>query len=254
MTDYKIDEFYRQDIGYSSFGMSGKYYKDGCWYKQNIGGYEGKAERICTMILAHSSVKDYVSYEECTINGIGGSRSKSFLSDGENVVTFQRLYDFAGGGSLKNKIRELDSVEDRISFVLGFINDYTGLDVRDYLQTTLNFDMLTFNVDRHFHNLAVIRTPEGFREAPLFDYGAALFSLTNIFLPEMTLQEKMAKMTPQPFAGSLEGQAMVLGSNIALDYAGIRRELRKETADIQEMLEYQLERYRDYFPDLFGLE
>ncbi len=28
MTDYKIDEFYRQDIGYSSFGMSGKYYKD----------------------------------------------------------------------------------------------------------------------------------------------------------------------------------------------------------------------------------
>ncbi len=245
--NYEIDEFYRQNIGYSSFGMSGKYFKDGYWYKQNVGGYEGRAERICTMLLRHSDVKNYVAYEECQINGIGGSRSKSFLGDGESGMTFQRLYDIAHGGTLKNRIAGFSSVKDRIRYVLDFVYNYTGLDVKNYLQTTMNFDMLTFNVDRHFHNLAVIRTQDGWREMPLFDFGASFFSLTKIFTPEMNLAEKIAKMTPQPFSGSLEEQAMALGSNITLDYDGILQEISAETEDIQEMVLYQLEKYKDYF-------
>lgn len=75
MTDYLIGEdFRRKDIGFSSLGVESKYFKDGYWYKQDISGYEGLAEEVCSMILRHSNLEDYVEYEACTINGRPGCR------------------------------------------------------------------------------------------------------------------------------------------------------------------------------------
>ena len=78
MTDYRIDESYRRnDAGFSSLGVESKYYKDGYWYKQDISGYEGLAEEVCSMVLRHSNIESYVEYEACTINGRSGCRSRN---------------------------------------------------------------------------------------------------------------------------------------------------------------------------------
>lgn len=235
-----MEASYQIDVGHSSLGVLNKYYKDGYWYKQNVGGYEGKAEAICSMILSHSNITNYVKYEECLINGVPGCRSQNFLQQGESLVTFQRMYSIAYGGDLSRKIHEFALVKERIEYVISFIRDYSGFDCTHYLQTILNFDRLTLNVDRHFHNLAIIETPNGYREAPIFDCGVSLFSLQNIFKPEFTLEQKFKVMTPKPFSGNFDEQADVLGQNIELDYNEIVKELEQEDDDIKEIVIYQL--------------
>ena len=44
--EQQMEASYQIDVGHSSLGVLNKYYKDGYWYKQNVGGYEGKAEAI----------------------------------------------------------------------------------------------------------------------------------------------------------------------------------------------------------------
>lgn len=251
MVNYELEERFARHVGHGSLGMTNKYYKDGYWYKQNLKGYEGKSEAICSMILEHSDVPDFVRYEECQINGVNGCRSKNMVSEHETVVTLSRLYEYAYGGSLREKVNSYGLMTDRIEYVLDFAQEAAGLDLYDYLGTVLKFDMLTYDVDRHFNNLAVIRKDDGtYREAPLFDFGASFFSMQHIFTPEMTLEEKIRKMTPQPFAGTFEEQAAYFDQvTIRLDKDGIREALAGEPVEIQEMLEYNLAKYSDLFPD-----
>lgn len=111
--------------------------------------------------------------------------------------------------------------------------------------------MLTYDVDRHFNNLAVIKTREGFREAPLFDFGVSFFSLRNIFTQDMSLEEKINKMTPQPFSSTFEEQAEYFSKvEVTLDYEGIKKEFSDQDLDIQEMLKFNLDKYKDFFPDV----
>lgn len=56
-----LEESYRSnDIGFSSLGIENKYYKNGYWYKQDISGYEGLAEEVCSTILRQSNLREYV--------------------------------------------------------------------------------------------------------------------------------------------------------------------------------------------------
>lgn len=256
MTDYRIEESYRRnDIGFSSLGVENKYYKDGYWYKQDISGYEGLAEETCSMILRHSNLAEYqggkgsyIEYEACTINGKSGCRSKNFLQENESVLTFKRLYEIACGGDLSNKIYEIRDVKERIQFAIDFVKEYAEIDCTEYLRKILSFDMLTLNIDRHFHNMALIRTREGYRECPIFDNGAAFLSNYGIFPPGEELEELISHAAAKPFSGSFEQQAIVLGCGIHLDYDGIFEEIEKmKHVRIQKALEYQLKRYRTFF-------
>lgn len=104
------------------------------------------------------------------------------------------------------------------------------------------------NKDRHFHNLALIRTKDGYRECPIFDNGAAFLSNYGIFPPGEELEEQIFHAAAKPFSGSFEQQAIVLGTGIQLDYSGIFKEMEKITyARLREVLEYQLKRYRTFF-------
>lgn len=248
MTDYQIDNEYFVGSQYGSLGMTNKYYKDGFWYKQNYNGTEGNSEAICSRLLSCSNVTDYVTYEECRINGVVGCRSRSFTNEGETVVTFHRLYKMITGGELKNRIASFDAVEERIQFVVEFVKHYTGIDCRSYLNKMLYFDMLTLDVDRHFHNLSLIQTADGFREAPMFDFGASFFSLKHVFPDTMTLEEKYRKMTPQPFSRDFEIQAKALGAcEIKIDYKQVYACIGEEPAELQSLVAKQLERYRGDF-------
>lgn len=245
MVNYQIDSAYIRGGGYGSLGMTNKYYKDGYWYKQNCSGYEGKSEALCSMILSHSNIEEYVHYEECTINGLPGCRSKNFTSGSEQVVTFHKLFQMSTGRELAEEISLYSNVNDRIKYVLDFISRLTGLNVRQYLCDTLYFDMLTLNVDRHFSNLAVIRDLDRWKIAPLFDFGASFFSLQHVFGSELTLQQKLEKMTPKPFSGNFEAQAAALGEcRIRIDYDAVYEEMRNEDSGLKELIRYQLEKYK----------
>lgn len=248
MINYEISDAYVKGSGYGSLGMTNKYYADGYWYKQNCNGYEGKSEYLCSLILKNSSLKDFVEYEECYINGKAGCRSKSFTGVGEQVVTFHKLYSMTRGGELANRIGLYDCVNDKIEFVLDFIYQVTGLDCRQYLNDVLYFDMLTLDVDRHFSNLAIIRKNDGWRLAPLFDFGASFFSLQHVFKPEMTFEEKIGIMTPQPFSRNFEEQAFALGeTRIKLNYDGIEKAIKEEKEELQNIVMHQLRKYSGLF-------
>lgn len=252
MIDYAIGESYRRnDIGFSSLGVESKYYKDGYWYKQDISGYEGLAEEVCSMILRHSNIEDYVEYEACTINGRSGCRSKNFLTEGESLVTFKRLYEIACGGDLTNRVYAIRDVKERIEFVIDFVKEYAQIDCRRYLRNILSFDMLVLNTDRHFHNLALIRSEYGYRECPVFDNGASFLSNYGMFPPDEEIEEQTRHAAAKPFSGSFEQQAIVLGTEIKLDYKAILEEIEKiEHGRLQAVAEYQLKKYRTFFKDI----
>lgn len=249
MIDYRIEESYRSNsIGCSSLGVENKYYKDDYWYKQDISGYEGLSEEVCSMILRYSNVKDYIEYEACTINGKSGCRSRNFLKEGESVVTFKRLYEVACGGDLMNDVYTIRNVEERIRFVIDFIKEYTEVDCTDYLRNILSFDMLTLNTDRHFHNLALIRTKDGYQECPIFDNGAAFLSNYGMFPPYEEMDELISHAAAKPFSGSFEQQAVILGTEIRLDQKAILKESKKiGHSRLRQILEYQLRRYQTFF-------
>lgn len=249
MTEYVLDESYRRnDIGFSSLGVENKYYKDGYWYKQNISGYEGLAEEVCSMILRYSNIGEYVEYEACRINGKSGCRSRNFLKEGESIVTFKRLYEIACGGELSDRIYVIRDIKDRIQFVIDFVKEYAQIDCTKYLRNILSFDLLVLNTDRHFHNLAVIRTENGYRECPIFDNGASFLSNYGMFPPEEEPEKLIKSAMAKPFSGSFEQQATVLGTDIKLDYESIAGEMKNiRHVRICKILEYQLKRYRSLF-------
>lgn len=248
--EYNIEEIYRRQIGHGSLGMTNKFFKDNYWYKQNNKGYEGKSEYLVTKILDNSDIGNYASYEECIINGVPGCRSKNFLNEGESLITLSRLYNLTYGGDLKNKINSYVLLSDRIEYVMDFVNEFTGLDIHNYLGKVLKIDMLTYDVDRHFNNLAIIKTNGGYKEAPLFDYGASYFSMQHVFTDNMSLAEKIKKMTPQPFSVSFEEQAMYFQDvEISLDYDGITRAIKNESSELQEIILFNLDRYKFMFND-----
>lgn len=253
MINYEFEDIYARRTGHGSLGMTNKYFKDNYWYKQNLRGYEGLSEEVCSILLKNSNLKDYVSYEQCMINGLPGCRSQNFISENESVITFQRLYFLTYGGNLKNKVNSYSTLNDRIQYVLDFIREYTGLNVSEYLANTLYFDMLTLNVDRHFGNLALIKGHDSWRTAPLFDFGASFFSLQHVFKPEMSLEEKYSILTPQPFASRFEEQASFLGNcNIKIDYVKVYDDLKQVeglTDTISDVIQKQLERHKDIFQE-----
>lgn len=235
----------------SSKGTQEKYYKDNYWYKIDRCGNEGMAEFLASVVLSYSNIKDFVSYEPCRINGKTGCRSKSFLHEGEEFLTFQNLYSIFQGGSLMNRISEFQDVKERLDFVIEFIKEITGTDVSSYLSCILSLDMLLLNEDRHFHNLGIIKTAESYRPAPIFDNGYSLLCDYNRYYPFLTTDELIERAdtaAAYPFCGNFELQALAAGFRMKIDYNGLYSAL-EEITDCREknILRYQMERYKNIF-------
>ena len=144
----------------SSEGTQAKYYMDGKWFKQDLNGYESEAEYLISCLLDCSNVCDYVSCEECLINGKKGCVSESFLNENEAFITFERLHQIYTGRHMIDEVMVLNDIEDRIQYVKDFILSNTGLDVSSYLSNIFSLDALTLNYDRHFNNLGIIYDSE----------------------------------------------------------------------------------------------
>lgn len=245
--NYKLSPDALVMVAGSSIGTQKKYYEKGYWYKQNHVGFEGVSEYLASKVLSCSNIQEYVEYEQCKVNGIDGCRSANFLLEGESFISLQRLYDIYHGGQLSERIRLLDSIGDRIQFVVDFVYGTIGLHIKEYLGKIATFDMLILNTDRHFNNLGIVAdlSKGQYRAAPAFDHGNALLSNLSEFPLEEPIETNINRVVGQPFSASLERQAKELGFGLKVDYDAIDALLQKE-ADSRALktLRIQLEKYR----------
>ena len=250
MKNYKLTAEALVMTSGSSVGTQAKYYDRGYWLKADRAGTESTAEYLISLVLSCSDIRDYVTYEKCTINGKPGCRSKSFLSVDEAFISFQRLYDMFEGGNLSERILPMKRVVDRIDFVKNFVLEYTGVDCTEYLSQVLSLDMLSLNTDRHFHNLGIItnRSSGQSRTAPLFDNADALLCNYSKFEPDVEMEELLTRVYAQPFSSNHEIQAKAAGLSLHIRYAELEMLLNREPdSRALNVLRYQLQRYRDVF-------
>ena len=177
----------------SSKGNQLKWQRDGRWYKADYAGYEGLAEYVVSSFLRHSTLPGdrFVAYrtEEMAYREQRylGCSSPDFMTDGMQLITWERLYRQATSRSLQEDVFRIGPVGDRISFLTDQLERISHLpkqDILEYLAVVLTVDAVFLNEDRHMHNLAFLMDEDGkFHFCPLFDHGACLLSDTTIDYP-----------------------------------------------------------------------
>lgn len=238
-------------ISGSSKGTQNKYYDNGYWYKTNQNGYEGLSEYLVSKLLECTNQKNYVTYEQCQINGKSGCRSLNFLKKDESFISFHRLYDIYHGGNLSETVITMNSAGERIRFVKEFVESVTEFDISPYLSKVLTLDMITLNNDRHFNNLGLIINSQNntCKEAPIFDNGASLCSNFNIFEPDCSMDEMLERAVALPFSSNFELQCKECGIGLAIDYDKLEKILVSEPdSRALSVLRYQVDRYRQIIP------
>lgn len=198
----------------SSKGNQHKWYADGYWYKEDGLGYEALAEVLVSRLLPKTNITLFVAYEYEPIvkNGQSahGCRSRDFMNlEDDKIVSVERLFQTYRGVSAAKDILQYDDTGDRIRYVAESVEAFTGLaGFGVYLKHMLTVDALFLNEDRHFHNIAVIRRKDGsYRECPIFDNGAALFSdMLGDYPLEMELDDCYKRQQAKPFSRDFEEQ------------------------------------------------
>ena len=180
-----------QESRQSSKGNQLKWRRGCNWYKADSSGYEGLAEYMVSELLRESDLhqEEYVLYQTEEIRyGVQtwhGCVSRNFLQEGSQLLTLERLYHNHSGLSLYQSLYQIDSVEERVRFLVEKISQLTGItDFGVYLSKMITIDALFLNEDRHMHNIAVILADDGsYHLCPLFDHGASLLSDTTLDYP-----------------------------------------------------------------------
>lgn len=175
----------------SSKGNQLKWENDGIWYKADYTGYEGLAEYVISHLLKKSSLdeKEFVLYDLEQINYktnvYNGAKSNSFLDEGWQVITLERLFQNFFGKSLYRSIFAIPECDKRLEYLVLQVERMTGLkNFGIYLNKLFTIDAFFLNEDRHTHNIAVLMNEKGeFQYCPIFDNGAGLLSDTTLDYP-----------------------------------------------------------------------
>lgn len=248
MFQEKVDDNYIVIQSGTSEGTQIKYFKDGYWYKKDNRGKEGLAEYLVSKLLTFTDIapSEYILYEQGTINGVSGCRSKNFLKNGANLITFYRLYYNEFGKDLSVVLSQMDTMEERIEYTVRFIKESCGVDVKDYLGKVLMLDMLTLNEDRHLNNLALLFDEDHFEVAPIFDNGISLLTANQSVNWNFSMEENVRRVIARPFSGSHEKMYEYLGKSFVLDSKKVLAWLDEEP-DTKEksVLVYQIQKYHD---------
>lgn len=212
-----IEQMSRGNKGFgwtSSKGNQNKWYMGGIWYKEDGLGYEALAEVLISRLLDKTNTGFHVHYEYEPLERNGcmshGCRSENFMEAGDDkLVSVERLFQAYRGESASKAILRFTAVEDRIRYVTQMVESFTGLShFGYYLKKIVTIDALFLNEDRHFHNIAVIRKKDGtYRECPVFDNGASLFSDVRGDYPlSMELEHCFEKIRAKPFSNDFDAQ------------------------------------------------
>lgn len=195
----------------SSKGNQIKWKTKNMWLKADNAGFESLAEIISSDILSSSNISHFVVYSPVLIretdleNDYRGCMSYDFLEEGEELITLVRLFQ-SNGLDIYREMEKLDTVS-RIQFVSDNVKKFTGLVNFDkWLCKLIEFDAFILNDDRHFHNIAVIKTIDCYKTMAIFDNGGAFLS-DRIFYPiTKPFDINMRKVKAKPFNTSFSKQ------------------------------------------------
>ena len=232
------------NIDGTSEGTQTKFYYKGYWYKTDIFD-EGIVEYLVSKLLTFSNLpsKSYVIYEYGKINGNNGCKSKDFLKQGYELITFERIHQRIVGTKLSAKKLEFDTMEAFIEYTLDFFRKHLKLDIYKYLQNTCQLDMITLNEDRHFNNLAVIydSVHNKYITAPIFDNGKSLLNGNRSYRSAFSIEENVKKVIALPFSGSHKKMFDYFGKGFSLDVDSALKWLKTEPQSLhRDILIYQL--------------
>ena len=216
--------------------------------KKDNRGNEGRAEYLVSKFMQFTTLQEneFISYEEGTINGKSGCRSKNFLDEEEELVTFYKLYYNEVGKDLSKVIANMNTMEERIEYVIRFIDQSCGLNIHAYLSKVLTLDMICLNEDRHLNNLALIMCGNDFYPAPIFDNGVSLLTANQSVNWNFSIEENVKRVIARPFCGSHEKMVKYLGSGFSVDVKSALSWLETEPDSIERnVLRYQINRYNN---------
>lgn len=179
-----------------------KWYSNGKFVKLNTWKwYEDISEVLVSYFLKFTNIDYFVKYYPCKIyednSFLGlGCYSYNFLNEDEQDITFYRLAKSAG---YDISTWSFDDTRDIISDIIGF-------DIKGYLSKCLCLDAITYNEDRHFNNLSVIRTKNGYRESPIYDNGLSCLSDIFSYPLDEDINSLVKKVYAKPFNTSFKSQ------------------------------------------------
>lgn len=231
----------------TSEGSQIKYRKDNYWYKKDNRGHEGRTEYLCSKLLSFSTLEqsEYVEYEQGYINQNMGCRSKNFLNPGEELITFYRLYYNEFGKDLSEVIGRMETMEERIEYVVNFIKQTCLIDITDYMKKILTLDWIILNEDRHLNNLAVVFRDGIFVPAPIFDNGVSLLTANLSVNWNFSIEDNVKRVIARPFCGSHEKMLNYFGKGFELNVSAALEWLDKETNSREkEVLMYQIKKFQ----------
>ena len=204
----------RRIISTSSKGDQSKWRVSDKWVKQNTRGYEGQAEVLASLVLAHSTLQEneYVKYSLCEIILPDGEISIGCYSHDFRgklqEVTLERLFEanFTSTDPVLND-KSL-STNEKFERIMQQVQDFTGLDVRQEIARILAFDALILNEDRHTNNILFLFNPieKSWQLAPIFDNGLSLLSDEKDYTPGKPLTILKRKVKAKPFNSSFSKQ------------------------------------------------
>lgn len=196
----------------SSKGNQIKWCINNVWLKADDFGYEGLTESVASTILQQSNIRDFVEYKCIKIKELDTGRiyrgciSNSFLDDNEELITIYRLFA-TYGINLDIALTKL-SIEQRLKYVIDKTIEFTDIkEFGSWLGLLLEFDAFILNEDRHFHNIAVVKSNNGYRCMPVFDCGAGILSDTYMDYPlDISVASCIKRVSSKPFSTKFNKQ------------------------------------------------
>lgn len=247
-------------ISTSSKGDQSKWRVGNKWVKQNTRGYEGLAEVLASLVLAHSTLeeKDYVKYYPCEIVLPEGDTSIGCYSHDFRgklqEVTLERLFEanFTSTDPILND-KSLSTVE-KFEQIMQQVQVFTGLDVRDDIARLLAFDALILNEDRHTNNILFLYNPveKSWQLAPIFDNGLSLLSDEKDYAPGKPLTILKRKVKAKPFNSSFSKQLALYTGTAFIHKQTLIDSLESNTFDLGRAKQVLLSQLNDpIFKHLF---
>jgi hypothetical protein len=196
---------------------------DGIWVKADDMGYEGLAEQTASLLLTYSNFDEYAKYRVCKIHEddvvYTGCVSADFLAVGEELITLARL--FQADVLRYDKDFETMSASQRLKYLIENTERITGINgFGNWLGMLFEFDAFILNEDRHLHNIAVVKKPDGtYKPMPVFDNGAAFLSDTARDYPltaGMSLTRLVSRVKSKPIVTEFDKQLAAMDEVVGL--------------------------------------
>ena len=178
-----------------------------------------------------------------------GAKSRSFLEEGWQLITLERLFQNFFGKSLYKSMYAIYESDKRLEYLVTQVERMTGLkNYGIYLNKLFTIDAFFLNEDRHTHNIAVLMNEKGeYAYCPIFDNGAGLLADTTLDYPLQEdiytlMKESHAKTISMDYDEQLDVSEMLYKENLKFYFTKKDvQELLKEVNQYSDEIKYRVE-------------